>query len=139
MSVSEIIRKQASAVKANTTKLEQAEQLEKMAAQLRAEATTPVKPFSFKEQAQEKHAKTERFGKALFASRLNPAIEKLTNAGFVRVMKNDEKGVQVFGNKSFPGHHITITGLTYSADFHQQVKITNAPVENIGDYIKSLK
>jgi hypothetical protein len=138
MSVSEIIRKQATAVKANTTKLEQAEQLEKMAAQLRAEAITQPKPFSFAEQRQRKFAKTESIGKAMFEAKIKPAKQQLTNAGFAKSMI-DKEGSEVFSNKTLPGHLITLKGITYEGKYYQEVKITNAPVENIGDYIKSLK
>jgi hypothetical protein len=136
--VKEIIRKQATAVKANTAKLEQAEQLEKMAAQLRAEATAPGKTFSFAEQRQRKLDKTESVGKAMFEAKIKPAKQQLTNAGFVRIM-TDKEGAEIFGNNTLPGHLITLRGITYEGKFHQELRIANAPVENIGDYIKSLK
>lgn len=135
--IKELLEKQAFAVKENSKKLKQAEELEKKAAALRAEANKPVR-LDLKEIRKAKDERLERFGQALFDSKTKAAEDLLTANGWQRdgaiTQPKNETG-NVWINPKKPGMKIEIKGLAYVV-YKNDVQESKGPLPNLETYLK---
>lgn len=122
-----LLEKQAQAVKANNEALKKAEQLERQAATLRAQANKPVS-IPFKALRQAKDNRLERFGNAIAKDKTQQAEKSLTANGWT---KQGKKWI----NKERPGYSLEITGETFTVYYTDKVYLDSQPLQYLDQFL----
>ena len=117
MSISELIKKQAAAVKNGSNANKVADLLEEAAKLLRNEATKPIS-LGFNAVAnavaKAKETRLDGFAAAMKKGKGDDVKAKLNNAGFVLVHQNLKDGIDTYGSKAKPGVKIIVNGNSFS-------------------------
>ena len=140
--ISETLRKQATAVKNNSNQIALAESLEATARQLRAEANKPVR-FKFSDvlkTSKEKELKLKKFAGAMQKDNFLQAERLLSTNGWrPLILKSNKTGEKYFGRKDKPGLKLSIVGASFSVMYHDEQKQAETPLAYLGTYLEQSK
>jgi hypothetical protein len=132
--ITELIKRQAAALRDKSTNELLAKKLEEMAAQLRG-VPKPVKVNFQKEIAKEKLSRLEKFGEAMKAGKIKEVNDLLTGAGWYASATND-KG-RHYSRKTVKGmNRITVFGSEFKATRNDDILQDWTPVSALSLFLK---
>lgn len=132
--ITEILQKQAEAVKQNFNTIKKAEQLEAEAKALRAQANKPVMA-DFKAIAKAKQANVSKFSNALQEGKLKRADFILKSNNWIMAFQNANE--VRYAIKNTPGYSIKIKDGKFSVNYFNEEKISSLPIENLETYLET--
>lgn len=135
--ISDAIQKQAAAVKDNSTQLLLANQLEKMAAQIRTDAGKPIH-FKFSDTirtSKDKGKRLEKFSAAMKKDRISEAERLLAAAGWRKLTLKNSNQI-CYGKKKQPGLLLTLEGgIAFNVMYHEKEEQPKTPLAFLQTYL----
>ena len=136
--ISNALARQATAVKNNSNQIALAAQLEKMAAQIRTQASQPVR-FKFSDvvkTSKEKSLRLENFAGAMQKDKILQATRLLSVNGWrPLILKSNKTGEKYYGRKDKPGLKLSISGASFSVMYHDEQKQAETPLAYLENYL----
>ena len=106
--------------------------------QLRTQASRPIR-FKFSDvvkTSKEKGSRLEKFAVAMEKDKIANA-EKILRANGWRplILKSNKTGEKYYGRKDKPGLRLSISGITFSVMYHDEMKQPKTPLPYLENYL----